>query len=70
MYFVLILIDTIYLFEISCFLSPLVRVFHSGRGHGGAPPHLTIYFEPLPPKSMPPPLKNEAPHLKNKPPSH
>ena len=36
----------------------------------GAPPHLTIYFEPLPPKSMPPPLKNEAPHLKNKPPSH
>ena len=51
----------------------LFRVSHSG-GMGGTPPHLTIFFELLPPPTKTnaphrhPPLKNEAPHLKNKPP--
>ena len=47
------------------------RVPHSG---GGTLPHPAIFFEPPPPiKTNAPlwgthPLKNEAPHLKNKPP--
>ena len=75
MYFVLILIATIHLFEVSCFSSPLVRVFRSGREHGGAPPHLTIFFNPpsptktsAPPTVHPPHLKMTPPHLKNNPP--
>ena len=59
----------------------LFRVSHSGGGGGGSwghplpPPHLTIFFELLPPPTRMdaphghPPLKNEAPHLKNKPPN-
>ena len=55
-------------------LSP-TRVSHSGRG-GMEGPHLMIFFENPPPAptkidapyGKPPPLKNEAPHLKNPPP--
>ena len=54
----------------------LFRVSHS-RGMGGTlpPPHLTIFFELLPPPPKTdalhghPQLKNEAPNLKNKPPN-
>ena len=51
-----------------------LRVSHSG-GHrgGGTPSHSTIFFQKTPSKPMPshwahPQLKNEDPHLKNKPP--
>ena len=43
-----------------------------GGGHGGVPPHPTIFFENFPSKLMPrhrvPPLKNEAPPSEKQPP--
>ena len=49
----------------------LFTFYHSGGM--GSSPHLTIFFEPPPPTKTnappwtPPTLKNEGPHLKNKP---